>query len=59
MSVNIPRDCIDLLLQLREDGFVFVDIAILVQKQQNQKLDEFLMNNQIAEIANNTRKNIR
>ena len=48
MRVDAAGDRVDFLLQLGQDGFLFVNIAVLVQKQQNQKFNKLLMNNQIA-----------
>ena len=58
MRVDAAGDRVDFLLQLGQDGFLFVNIAVLVQKQQYQKFDELLMNNQIAHRVRLGRKKI-
>lgn len=47
MGVNIARDRIDLLLHLCQVGFVGVYITVLVEKQEDQKFNKLLMNDQI------------
>lgn len=48
MRMDAACNRVDFLLQVRQDGFLFVNIAIPVQKQQHQKFDKLLMNHQIA-----------
>ena len=46
--MDIGRHRIDLLLQLCQLGFVGIDIAALIQKQEDQKLNKLLMDDQVA-----------
>lgn len=47
MGMNIAGNRIYFLFQLRQIGFVGVNIASLVEKEQNQKFDKLLVNDQI------------
>ena len=47
MGMNIARDRIDFLLQLRQIGFAGVNVVPLIEKKQDQKLNKLLMDHQI------------
>lgn len=48
MGVDIAGHGIDLPLHFRHLGLVGIDVAALIQEKQDQKLDKFLVNDEIA-----------
>ena len=48
VGMDVAGNGVDLLLQLRQHRFIGIDIAVLIQVQQDQKFDELLMDDQIA-----------